>query len=205
MALNPEDMDFISNFSTLWAVVLGALLATLGGFAATQLEWYVEGKRKQRHAALFFGELLSTLFIILDIARDTKKRGDPYGPITMRMFNQARGEIELYTRNRETLYSINNPELRARIHTIILRISSPLEGIFDTTREVVDAQQQLKSAPLSAEDRTELEERIARLQQLRESGFEFAMENVDQIRPLVRQLEPLAQHNFDRMHELVNQ
>ena len=32
MALNPEDLDFISNFNTLWAVFLGAILATLGGF-----------------------------------------------------------------------------------------------------------------------------------------------------------------------------
>src|ERR1700760_3069514 len=99
-------MDFISNFSTLWAVFLGAILATLGGFAATQMEWYLDRKRRERNAALFFGEVLATLSILLGMAERTTKIGDPFGPITMRMFRSALGEVEIYNRNRETLYDI---------------------------------------------------------------------------------------------------
>lgn len=47
MAVRPEDFDFISNFDTVWAVALGAILATLGGFAATQME-RVMGRRYLR-------------------------------------------------------------------------------------------------------------------------------------------------------------
>ena len=90
MRLNPDDYDFISNFSTVGAIVLGSLLATLGGLAATQLEWRFERQRRERQAALFFGEVLSTLLVILQIAKQTKGRGDPYGPITLRMLRQAR-------------------------------------------------------------------------------------------------------------------
>src|SRR4029078_3785178 len=67
--LRPEDYDFISNFSTLEAVFIGAILATIGGFAATQLEWYFERKRRERNAALFFGEVLSTLAMLMRLAR----------------------------------------------------------------------------------------------------------------------------------------
>src|SRR5690349_2709802 len=123
MALSPQDMDFISNFSTLWAVFLGALLATIGGFTATQLEWYLERRRRERNAALFFGEVLATLSIIMNFAANTTKIGEPYGPITLRMFRSALGEVEIYNRNRETLYDLSHPDLRARIHTVILRIS----------------------------------------------------------------------------------
>jgi len=68
VALKPEDLDFVSNFSTFWAVFLGAILATIGGFGATQAEWILERKRRERNAAIFFGELLSTMNIILTIA-----------------------------------------------------------------------------------------------------------------------------------------
>lgn len=202
--MRPENFDFASNLNTLWAVVIGAILATLGGFIATQMEWFLEHRRRQKQAALFFGEVLSTIFILLDFARSTKGRGDPYGPITTRMLRQARAEIELYNRNRETLYGIQNSDLRARIHTLVLRINGPVEGIFDATEEIRLAQLQLKSGPVSEEDRQELEARIARLSEVRESGFEFAMQTADQIKPLVADLEPLAGHTFERMHEIAN-
>ncbi len=54
-----------------WAVFLGAILATVGGFAATQIEWFFERRRRERNAALFFGEVLSTLTVLLRIANDT--------------------------------------------------------------------------------------------------------------------------------------
>src|SRR5215472_4872258 len=113
MALKPEDFDFISNFSTLWSVILGALLATMGGLAGGQLEYFFESRRRERDSALFFAEVLSTLKIILDLATNARKIGDPYGPITMRMLRSARREIDIYERNRETLYALRNGELRA--------------------------------------------------------------------------------------------
>src|SRR5665213_1597106 len=106
-----EIFDSASNQSALWAVVLGALLATMGGFAATQLERIVEHNRRERNAALFFGELLTTLQIILKFAKDAHGRGDPYGPITMRMLQSARKEIDIYDLNSES-YTLEESKVR---------------------------------------------------------------------------------------------
>src|SRR5258706_9651446 len=131
MSMSPESFDFLSNLSTLWSVILGALLATAGGLAGGQLEYFLESRRRERDSALFFAEVLSTLRIILDLAKGARKVGDPYGPITMRMLRSARREVDLYERNRETLYALKKGDLRARIHTIVLRLSMPLDGLFD--------------------------------------------------------------------------
>jgi ABC-type uncharacterized transport system permease subunit len=55
-----QAFDFISNLGTLGQIMLGACLATAGGLAANQLEWHVQMRRRERNAALFFGEILST-------------------------------------------------------------------------------------------------------------------------------------------------
>jgi hypothetical protein len=190
-----EIFDSASNQSAVWAVVLGALLATAGGFAATQLERIVEHRRRERNAALFFGEMLTTLQIILAFTKDTHGRGDPFGPITTRMLRSARKEIEIYDRNREALIDLRDADLRARIQTLIIRMTMPVEGIFETTAEIVAYQAQAKAA--DQEDlRRELEERVVELKSSRDAGFQFIMETADAMTAIVRDLEPLAQHKF---------
>ncbi len=196
MKLEPGDYDFLSNFGTVGAIVLGAVLATFGGLAATQIEWHFERRRRERQSALFFGEVLSTLVIILRIAKQTKGVGDPYGPITMRMLRQAQREIGTYERNRETLYNLRNAELRSRIHTLVLRISTPLDGIFDTTEEIAKGRAQLRSPEFTAEERQEIDARIGRLTEMRENGFAFIEEGMNDVEILVKDLEPVARHRF---------
>jgi len=194
--LDPGDYDFLSNFSTVGAIVLGSLLATLGGLAATQIEWHFEKMRRERHAALFFGEVFSSVLVILRLAKRVKGIGDPYGPITMRMLRQALQEIGIYERNRENLYSIRDAKLRNRIHTSILRISSPLNGIFDTTEEIRAGVTQLRTGGFTAEERQEIEVRIARLTQMRDGGFEYMEEMAQVLEVVVKDLEPVAGHSF---------
>jgi hypothetical protein len=203
MALKPEDMDFISNFSTFWAVFLGALLATLGGFTATQLEWYLERRRRERNAALFFGEVLATLQILLKFAADSTKVGDPYGPITVRLFRSVMGEVEIYNRNRESLYDLRSAELRARIHVLILRISMSIDGIFDSTNTITTLEDQLEAATLAEAERERTQKRIASLSANRNSGYEFLLENADQLKAVVKDLEPIANFSFDRVETAV--
>ena len=199
--LQPGDYDFISNFSTLWAVFLGAILATVGGFAATQLEWFFERRRRERNAALFFGEVLATLKLLMRLAHETRGRGDPYGPITMRMLRAARREIEIYDRNRESLFDLRDSEMRAKIHTQILRIVMSLDGVFDATQEIGLVQTQLRSA--SAADRSEFEKRIAVVDESRNGGFDFAVETAEQLKATIHLLEPLARHSFDNIENVV--
>lgn len=205
MALKPEDFDFISNFSTLWAVFLGAVLATAGGLAGSQLERIVERGQRQRHAALLFGEILSTLKLILDLAADSRKVGDPYGPITMRFLRAARRELDIYDRNREMLYSLHDPMLRARIHRDAVRITMPLDGIFDSTREIETITAQLKAPNLSAPDREDLERRIATIKENRDSGFDFVRDTTSELLAVIKDLEPYAHQSFDRLANAVSQ
>src|SRR5690348_8464264 len=203
MALKPEDLDFISNFSTLWAVFLGALLATAGGFAATQLEWYLDRRRRERNAALFFGEVLATLHILANFAANSTKIGDPYGPVTLRLFRSVLGEVEIYNRNRETLYDLSSAELRARIHTLILRVSMTVDGIFDATGTITTLQDQLDSPTLSAAERSKIETRIEAMNANRRGSYEFLLENTGQLKAVVKDLEPIARFSFDRVENAV--
>ncbi|HEY2034615.1 MAG TPA: hypothetical protein VGH02_13095 [Rhizomicrobium sp.] len=195
-----EIFDAASSNSAVWAVVLGAVLATMGGFVATQMERYVEHRRRERNAALFFGELLTTLQIILYHAHSTHGRGDPFGPITIRMLKSARKEIEIYDRNRESLFDLHHGDLRARIQNLLIRITMPLEGIFDATDEILRCQDALRDG--GAIPRPDLEARIASLKQQRDSGYEFVVETVQALPGIIRDLEPLARHSFSRLDEI---
>jgi hypothetical protein len=196
LKIDPGAYDFLSNFSTVGAIVLGSIMATMGALAATQIEWRVERRRREQHAAVFFGEVLATLLAVLRIAKRVKGIGDPYGPVTMRMLRQALQEIGIYDRNRENLYAIQNAGLRARIHTSVLRISSPLNGIFDTTEEVRAGQIRLRTPGLPQEERVEIEARILELTEMREGAFEFMERTALEIDALVKDLEPVAGHSF---------
>jgi hypothetical protein len=196
-------MDFISNFSTLWAVFLGAILATLGGFGATQMEWYIERRRRERNAALFFGEVMSTLSVLLGYAANATRIGDPYGPITLRLFRSAVAEVAIYHRNRETLYDLSHSGLRARIHTLVLRISMSIDGVFDTTATIAPLREQLDDETLPAGEREKLAARVAALEEARKSAYEFVMENAEQMKGVIRELEPIAKFSFDMLEKAI--
>ncbi|MGN6514819.1 MAG: hypothetical protein ACTHLR_03150 [Rhizomicrobium sp.] len=197
-----EIFDAASNQSALWAVVLGAVLATMGGFVATQMERFVEHRRRERNAALFFGELLTTMQIIFHFVHDTHGRGDPFGPITIRMLKSVRKEIDIYDRNRESLFDLRHANLRARIQTLIIRITMPIEGVFDATNEIQVCEEKLRAAGGS---RPDLEDRIASLREQRDGGYEFIIETAKQIETIIRDLEPLAHHNFRNIDEVVRE
>jgi hypothetical protein len=197
-----EIFDASSSQSAVWAVVLGALLATVGGFAATQMERIVEHRRRERNAALFFGELLTTLQIILRFTKATHGRGDPFGPVTMRMLRAVQKEIEIFDRNRESLFDLRHANLRARIQTVIIRIAMPIDGIFEASAQISTYLIQLKSG-VSDEMRAELEGRVGELREQRDQGFEFIMDVAAEMPGLTRDLQPLAGQDFRKVDEVV--
>jgi hypothetical protein len=203
MSLTPESFDFLSNLSTLWSVILGALLATAGGLAGGQLEYFLEGRRRERDSALFFAEVLSTLKIILDLATNARRVGDPYGPITMRMLRSARREVDLYERNRETLYAIRKGDLRARVHTIVLRLSMPLDGLFDAENALGTIATQLKVPNLPDSEREELGKRRDSINQTRDTSFEFMVETLAQMKPIVEELGTISGQDFESFERAV--
>ena len=195
-AMRSETFDFISNFGTLWQVILGAFLATAGGLAANQLEWHVQTRRRERNAALFFGEVLSSFAIVLKRAHETKQIGDPFGQVTTRMLRSARREIDIYERNRESLLDLRDAGLRARVHALAIRLALPLDGIVDLTQEITALEAQLRSRNLEAADRDEIAAHAAQLRDRREAGYEYVLATSGEIASVLADLAPVAGHVF---------
>ena len=159
----------VSNPSqeTITGVVIGAILATLGGFAASQIEHYIRRRERERSAALLFGEILFSLRLILRVADQSRTRGEPYGSLTMRMIKAAQGEIEIYGRNREALFDLRAADLRAEMHVLFVQMALTLDGVVES----------------------ELDERPR--------AFSFALSLCDDIAPLIERLGKIAKYSFE--------
>ena len=187
---------------TIWGVVIGALLATMGGFVATQMEGVLRRRERERSAALLFGEILSAVELVTRVTDETRGRGDPYGRLTMGLLRAVRRETDTYDRNREQLYDLRNAKVRAQIHGLMVRITLALEGIGDATSQIASVDAALNA--LSPEDpaRGELASQKAALAEGRQGTFNFMMEAAGQIKPIVAALRPLSKETFDE-HEAV--
>jgi hypothetical protein len=175
---------------TIWAVVLGAVLATLGGFVATQLEAFFRRRERERGAALLFGEILSVVELLLVLADEARGRGEPYGPMTMRMLRATKRETETYDRNRESLYDLRDAAIRAQIHTMMVRVTLCLDGVFESAAEIA-LLEAADSGPESADAA-----RITFLAESRRGAFDFALGAVEPIQRIVAVLRPLARQPF---------
>jgi len=119
------------------------------------------------------------------------------------MLRSAVKEVDIYNRNRETLFDLRDAELRARIHTLVLRIVMPADGVFDMTNEITTIQGLLKSPGLSLDDRAELDERLDRLKSNRIAAFDTIVESSKQLKSVVRQLEPIAKYSYENLEKVV--
>src|SRR6185312_13297235 len=183
--MKPEAYDFLNNLSTIWAIIIGAVLATAGGLLATWVERHIERRQREMNAALFFGEMLSTVDVLLEFGGQARNIGDPYGPVTLRMLRASRREIEIYDRNRESLFFLRDAHLRARIHTIILRLAMPVDSVFDFTQEIAMTEAHLKALPAGDPDREDVAKRIEDLRTRRDSSFDFVTENAKQLKQAI--------------------
>lgn len=177
-------MTYQPDTETLLAVILGAALATAGGFSERQIERNIQRREKERSAALFFGELLSAMRVMMKLANEARGRGDPYGPVTLRFMRSIQREIDIYDRNRETLLDLRLATVRAGISVLIARLSFSLGGVVDATAE------------LASLDAAAPEERRAALAETRKTAFDFAVETASEITPLLAALAPLAGYDF---------
>ena len=183
-----------ADTETLWAVIVGAVLATVGGFAATQMEGFLSRRERERSAALLFGEILSVIELITKLADDSRGRGDPYGPFTMRLLRSVRREADAYDRNRESLFDLRDGKVRAQIHALMVRFSLTLEGVFDATAEIAAAENELKG---SDPDEPAKAERLDGLLETRQSAFDFLVETAAETKPIVATLQKLAKQSFE--------
>ncbi|HEX7759271.1 MAG TPA: hypothetical protein VF459_07210 [Caulobacteraceae bacterium] len=191
-----EDVDFAQQANTFWAVFTGAFLATVGGIVTTQTETRMRRRDRERDAALMFGEILTTLHVLIKMAGQTRGVGDPYGPITLRMLRASRREIDVYDRNRETLYELRDGALRVSLHGLIVRVTMPIDGVLDATNEIAQVRASLRTPGLSDEHRQETERMLEIMCERRDQGFDFITEVGEEIPGVVARLGQIARHSF---------
>jgi hypothetical protein len=164
---------------TLAAVTLGAVVATLSGVAANLWEARIRRRERERSAALLFGEVISTLRTILAAALDSMSVGERYGQVTRRMLISARREVDIYERNRESLIDLRDPQLRVDVHSLMVRMTMPLDGILASLTD-----------PSLADP------------EARERGVGFMVETLTKFPPLIERLARVAHQSFDRYDDV---
>jgi len=169
--------DLSSNGETLAAIVIGAILATASGMLATQFEAWLRRRERERDAALLFGEVFATLQILLANAEESRSRGNPWGPVTMRILHGARKEIDIYDRNRERLYDLRSADLRAKTHALMVRAAMPLDGILAAAGDLAARPDDPSLEPLSA---------------AREGAFAMLMQLAERIPAIVADLRAVS-------------
>jgi hypothetical protein len=169
--------DSLGDTSTLTGVVLGAVVATAGSFAASWYERRLFRREREADAALVFAELLNTLCLHIQVLRAAHSRGDPFGPITIRMTRAVRREVEIYDRNRERLFVVRDSALRPQASALMARLTFAIERVLDST-------EQLAAQP-GPEERADLESGRA-------LAFEFLVECSQELPGMAQRFATLA-------------
>lgn len=195
--MGPADPHYYdAGGGTLLAVILGAVLATVSGFFATQLEALIRRRERERGAALLFGEILSVLELFTVMANEARGRGEPYGPFTMRILRAVQREIEIYDRNREALYDLRDAKVRGQIHALMVRVALSLEGVTETTSQIALAEAAISGLAQDHPGRGEALARLETLLETREGAFGFAVETAGRSPPILAALRPIAKQDF---------
>ncbi|HEX3886702.1 MAG TPA: hypothetical protein VHW05_04330 [Phenylobacterium sp.] len=172
------------NDETLLGVIIGALLASLGGLASGRYEQHLRRREREQNAAQLFGEILAALNLILRLAKDARGRGDPYGAITLRFLKAAERETQIYERNRETLFDVRDAPLRARTHLLLLQIILTLDAFFEIIDALAAGKPPPPGGPLGGGDP-------------RDGPFTFLMELHALIPAQLAAYEAIARQTFD--------
>jgi hypothetical protein len=115
----------------------------------------------------------------------------------MRMTRALRRETEVYDRNRESLYDLRDATARARIHSLMARLTLSLDGVFDLTEEIALAEYALSAMAADDPSGAEASARLEALREQRGLSFDFAVETAREIKPVVAELEKLARQSFE--------
>jgi hypothetical protein len=171
--LNLRDLTAGVHAETFAAVTLGAVVATVSGVVANMWEAHVRQSQSERAAAVLIGEAIATMYAILQGALRSMEVGDRFGVVTQRMMRAARREIDVYDRNRELLVDLRDAKLRVDLHSLMVRIAMPLDGIIATFdhQDLADPGSRERGVAFLAETLTRLPELIQRL--ARVSGRDF--------------------------------
>jgi hypothetical protein len=204
--LTQNIFDVAGLNSQFVAILLGAFLASAGGFFVTWLLDRMERKRQERSIALVCLDLLTSLSVMSHLAQNSRRRGDPYGPFTMRLVRGCLRDLDVYERNRERIADIADPAVRAEIYQCMTRLTLSVDGILGETELIQRIDQSLlELRPASEQSKIgeltkDREERSGR----RDGSFDFMMDTIrDLAEPLAAKLRVIAKADAQSLHELL--
>ncbi len=189
--------DMVGNLETLLAVALGAVLATSGALVAELVQDRLNRRRRERDAARFFGEVMSSTDRILERAISTQTVGEPWGPVTRRLFKMALREAAVYERNRERLFDIRDVALRGRVHTHMLTTMFPVDAICDYAEELDQIADALRMEEMSETRRERLTERTGEVRSSLNAALNAVRQEMKKTTGLCDRLERIAGVEFD--------
>jgi septal ring factor EnvC (AmiA/AmiB activator) len=78
-----------------------------------------------------------------------------------------------------------------------------IDGLFDAHNTIQALQEELRTVTMNETRRKDTERRIETLTQSREGSFEFLMESAEQLKAVIRELEPIAKFSFENVEKSV--
>jgi hypothetical protein len=188
------------------AILLGAFLASAGGFLVTWLLDHLERKRQERSIALVCLDLLASLSVMTHLAQGSRGRGDPYGPFTMRLVRSCLRDLDVYERNRERIADISDPNIRAEIYQCMTRLALSLDGILSETDVIAHLDEKLVDFRAKRDEAkvAELSKERYECATRRDSSFDFMIETVKDLgEPLADKLRAVAKADPRTLHDVV--
>ena len=186
--------DIAGGGAQLAAMLTGAFLASAGGFFVAWLLDRMQRKRQGKSIALVCLDLLTTLAVITNLAKDSRTRGDPYGPLTVRFLRRCHRDLDVYERNRERIADIDDAPLRSEIYQCMARYVLTVDSILSETDIIAKLDDALADARKEG-DNIKLEHLAHRRQThavRRDASFDFLMEIVASSDPVSSKLRQLT-------------
>ncbi len=188
------------------AMIIGAVLASAGGFFVAWLLDRMERKRQERSIALVCLDLLTSLGVMTQLAQSARGRGDPYGPVTLRLVRGCQRDLEVYERNRERIADIADPEVRAEIYQCMARMTLTIEGILGETDVIAQKDEAIAHARARGDVARADELAVERLDRCgrRDSAFDFMLETINDLSgPLSAKLRAIAKSEGQNLAAIV--
>ncbi|MBP6011811.1 MAG: hypothetical protein KBA31_06245 [Alphaproteobacteria bacterium] len=188
------------------AMIIGAFLASTGGFLVTWLLDRMARKRQERSIALVCLDLLSSLSVLTNLAKDARSRGTPYGPYTMRLVRSCMRDLDVYERNRERIADISDPNARAEIYQCMARMTLAIEGVLAES-EMIARSDGLIEAARTVGDLARVEEltlESKERQGRRDISFGFMVDTTEELcGPLSIKLRAIAKSEQQNLAAIV--
>ncbi|NOT40378.1 MAG: hypothetical protein HOP13_07800 [Alphaproteobacteria bacterium] len=188
------------------AMIIGAFLASTGGFLVAWLLDRMERKRQERSIALVCLDLLTSLSVLTNLAKDARARGTPYGPYTIRLVRSCMRDLDVYERNRERIADIGDPNVRAEIYQCMARMTLAVDGVLGETGILAQTDGEIEAARINgdtakvevlAKDRREREGR-------RDTSFDFMVDTTQEFcAPLSAKLRAIAKSDPQNLAAIV--